>query len=145
MSRFVAQRLSSCQQHAASCNLRLRKWGGKTISVFALFKRKSADTSYADPKRKALDWGKKFFKVGAQLPRNVVAPTEETAGYFIPTFYKYGEKAIAIELAKWEASRQRPDGAFSGSDGVPYTFGTAQVIRGFLATLDDVPELAEPL
>jgi malonyl-CoA O-methyltransferase len=115
------------------------------MSVFTLFKTKSSDTSTADSKKKALNWGKTFFKVGALLPSNVVAPTEETAGYFIPTFYKYGEKAIAIELGKWEASRQRPDGAFSGSDGVPYTFDTAQVIRGFLSTLDEVPEFAEPL
>jgi len=117
----------------------------ENMSVFALFRTKPATTSSSEAKEKALDWAKRFYKVGAQVPRNVVAPTEETAGYFIPTLYKYGEKAIAIELAKWEASRQRPDGAFSGADGVPYTFDTAQVIRGFLATLDDVPELLQPL
>jgi len=115
------------------------------MSVFAPFRAKSTQKGSPDSKKKALDWAKKVYKVGAPLPENVVAPTEETAGYFIPTFYKYGERAIAIELAKWEASRQRPDGAFAGADGVPYTFDTAQVIRGFLAALDDVPELAEPL
>jgi len=115
------------------------------MSVFAPFRAKSSPTSSLDSKKKALDWAKRVYTVGARLPQNVVAPTEETAGYFIPTFYKYGERTVAIDLAKWEASRQRPDGSFAGADGVPYTFDTAQVIRGFLAALDDLPELAEPL
>src|SRR5262249_42028331 len=41
--------------------------------------------------------------------------------------------------------RQRADGSFVALDGVPYTFDTAQVIRGFVSVLDDVPELEEPL
>jgi len=82
---------------------------------------------------------------GEALPGQVVPPTQETTGYVIPTLYNYGEKELAIELARWEASCQRPDGAFSAVDGVPYTFDTAQVIRGFLAVLDDLPELEEPL
>jgi malonyl-CoA O-methyltransferase len=36
---------------------------------------------------------------------------------------------------------QKPDGSLAAPDGVPYTFDTAQVIRGFLAVLDDAPEL----
>jgi malonyl-CoA O-methyltransferase len=75
----------------------------------------------------------------------VFPPTEETAGYIIPTFMAYGERALAIELAKWEASRQREDGGFVGADGVPYTFDTAQVIRGFLAVMDVLPEVTAPL
>jgi malonyl-CoA O-methyltransferase len=59
----------------------------------------------------------------------------------IPTLYEIGEREMALEMARWEASVQRSDGAFSAPDGVPYTFDTAQAVRGFLAVLDEVPEL----
>lgn len=67
-------------------------------------------------------------------------------GYIIPTLYAAGEKDYARDLAKWEASVQRSDGSFTapGVD-VPYTFDTAQVIRGFIAVLDDLPELRKNL
>ena len=71
--------------------------------------------------------------------------TQEVTGYFIPTLYHVGEKELACALAKWEASVQRPDGSFVGPDNHPYTFDTAQVIRGFLAVLDDMPELENNL
>ena len=77
---------------------------------------------------------------GEALPREVFPPSQETTGYAISTLYQFGERTLAIELARWEASCQRPDGAFSAVDGVPYTFDTAQVIRGFLSVLDDAPE-----
>ncbi len=77
---------------------------------------------------------------GEPLPPQVFPPSQETTGYMIPTLYQFGEKASAVELAKWEASCQRADGASLAVDGVPYTFDTAQVIRGFLAVLDDAPE-----
>ncbi len=115
------------------------------MSILARFKAEAQPKRNLDPLIRTLDWAKRVYKVGAQLPANVVAPTEETTGYFIPTFYAYGEKALAIELAKWEASRQQPDGSFVGADGIPYTFDTAQVIRGYLSVLDDAPELLEPL
>src|SRR5438093_6310004 len=115
------------------------------MSIFAPLRIKSASAIGRDPVKSALEWARKVYKVGASLPATVFPPTEETIGYIIPTFYKYGEKELAIELAKWEASRQRPDGSFVALDGVPYTFDTAQVIRGFLSVLDDVPELEEPL
>ena len=67
--------------------------------------------------------------------------SQEVTGYVIPTLYRTGERAMALEMARWEASVQRPDGAFSAPDGVPYTFDTAQAVRGFLAVLDVMPEL----
>ncbi len=71
--------------------------------------------------------------------------TQEVTGYFIPTLYHAGEKELACALAKWVASVQRPDGSFVGPDNRPYTFDTAQVIRGFLAVVDDLPELENNL
>ena len=76
----------------------------------------------------------------APFPGNPTA-TQEVTGYTIPTLYQLGEKELACDLARWEASVQRPDGAVVALDGIPYTFDTAQAVRGFLAVLDDLPEL----
>jgi malonyl-CoA O-methyltransferase len=67
--------------------------------------------------------------------------TQEVTGSLIPTLVNAGEDALAVTLARWEASVQRPDGSLAAPDGVPYTFDTAQVARGFLAVLDHAPEL----
>ena len=67
--------------------------------------------------------------------------TQEVTGYLIPTLMDVGEEALAVALARWEASVQRPDGSLAAPDGVPYTFDTAQVARGFLSVLDAAPEL----
>ena len=67
--------------------------------------------------------------------------TQEVTGYLIPTLMNAGEEALAVKLARWEASVQKPDGSLAAPDGVPYTFDTAQVARGFLAVLDHAPEL----
>jgi malonyl-CoA O-methyltransferase len=67
--------------------------------------------------------------------------TQEVTGYLIPTLMNAGEDALAVKLARWEASVQKPDGSLAAPDGVPYTFDTAQVARGFLAVLDHAPEL----
>ena len=78
------------------------------------------------------------------FPGNPTA-TQEVTGYSIPTLYSLGEKDMARDLAMWEAGVQRSDGAVCALDGVPYTFDTAQVIRGFLAVVDDLPELEDNL
>ena len=81
-----------------------------------------------------------------RLPGDGVVPfsrsriaTQEVTGYLIPTLYEWGERTLAMELAEWEMSVQRPDGAFSAIDEVPYTFDTAQAVRGLLAVVDDMP------
>jgi malonyl-CoA O-methyltransferase len=71
--------------------------------------------------------------------------TQEVTGYLIPTLVNAGESALALELARWEASVQQPDGSLAAPDGVPYTFDTAQVARGFLSVLDQAPEFEENL
>jgi malonyl-CoA O-methyltransferase len=103
----------------------------------------AANISSLPPLGKALRWVKSHrLPGGGVLPhqKHKVA-TQEVTGYLIPTLYQLGEQELALDLARWEASVQRSDGAFAAVDGVPYTFDTAQVIRGFLAVLDDIPEL----
>jgi malonyl-CoA O-methyltransferase len=67
--------------------------------------------------------------------------TQEVTGYLIPTLMNAGEEELAVKLARWEASVQKPDGSLAAPDGIPYTFDTAQVARGFLSVLDQAPEL----
>jgi len=93
---------------------------------------------------KAVQWAKRVHRVKdgkIEIQSGIHPPSQETTGYMIPTLYNFGERDLAIELARWEASCQGEDGSSSAVDGVPYTFDTAQVIRGYLAVLDDVPEL----
>jgi hypothetical protein len=72
--------------------------------------------------------------------------TMEVTGYLIPTLKAVGETKLATELALWEASVQAPDGSFAApGEKVPYTFDSAQVIRGFLAVVDEVPALEKNL
>jgi malonyl-CoA O-methyltransferase len=60
------------------------------------------------------------------------------AGYYIPTLYQWGETELARQYTRWLMSIQLPDGAFPAPDGVPYTFDTAQIMRGLCAALNDV-------
>ena len=69
----------------------------------------------------------------------------EVTGYTIPSLYQWGEKEFARDLTIWLMHQQNEDGSFSAPDGTPYTFDTGQVIRGFVAALDDLPEVEKPL
>lgn len=72
--------------------------------------------------------------------------TPEVTGYIIDTLYRVGEKELAYDLARWEASIQRADGGFDApGTKVPYSFDTAQIARGFLAVLDDMPQMEDNL
>jgi malonyl-CoA O-methyltransferase len=99
------------------------------------------------PRQKAVQWVKAHVVPGSGVPVHHKDPavTQEVTGYFIPTLWRLGERELALDLARWEASVQRPDGAFTAVDGTPYTFDTAQVVRGFLAVVDEMPELEEHL
>jgi malonyl-CoA O-methyltransferase len=107
-------------------------------------RRKNSDML---PAEKAIAWVKTHRIPGAGVPphHKMNVAGQEGTGYLIPTLYNWGEKELARDFARWEASVQRPDGSFTAPDGVPYTFDTAQVIRGFLAVLDDMPELEDNL
>jgi len=60
-------------------------------------------------------------------------PYPEVTGYFLPTLHEWGEASLARSCTDWLVSIQLPDGAFPAPDGVPYSFDTAQVIRGLCA------------
>ena len=96
------------------------------------------------PLDKAIEWVKSHRVPGSGIVTHhrTDRVTQEVTGYLIPTLYHAGEKQLACDLARWEASVQRADGGFvCPAADVPYTFDTAQVIRGYLTVLDDLPEL----
>ncbi len=72
-------------------------------------------------------------------------PYPEVTGYIIPVLYQWGEKKIARDLCLWLIKQQNENGSFSAPDGVPYTFDTGQVVRGFISALDDLPEVEKPM
>lgn len=118
--------------------------------MFGLFAKKARIFTPDEEKavvRKAIAWVRKNQVPGQGILPNhkETRPTQEVTGYLIDSLYRVGEKPFAVELARWEASVQHPSGAFTAIDGVPYTFDTAQVIRGFLTLVDDHPEFEKPL
>ena len=97
-----------------------------------LFQRKTKP-SY----ERAMDWFKANMVKGQGIivhTRQPVAYAEVT-GYFVPTLYEWGETELAETCTDWLLSIQLADGAFPAPDGVPYTFDTAQVMRGLCAAL----------
>jgi malonyl-CoA O-methyltransferase len=72
-------------------------------------------------------------------------PYAEVTGYFVPTLYEWGEELLARDCLRWLVSVQLPEGAFPAPDGVPYSFDTAQVMRGLSAGLERGEPLQEPL
>ncbi|MFU2485940.1 prenyltransferase/squalene oxidase repeat-containing protein [Thauera sp. WH-1] len=104
------------------------------------------------PKKKpsyerAMDWFKANMVPGQGIivhTRQKV-PYPEVTGYYIPTLYQWGETELARTCTRWLMSIQLPDGAFPAPDGTPYTFDTAQIMRGLCAAIDDVPGTRESL
>jgi len=89
---------------------------------------------------RAMDWFKQHMVAGQGIIVHTKQPVPypEVTGYYIPTLYNWGEKELARTCTKWLISIQLPDGAFPAPDGVPYTFDTAQIMRGLCAALGDV-------
>lgn len=96
---------------------------------------------------RAMDWFKANMVPGQGIivhTRQTV-PYPEVTGYYIPTLYQWGETELARTCTRWLMSIQLPDGAFPAPDGTPYTFDTAQIMRGLCAAIDDVSGARESL
>ncbi len=98
--------------------------------------------------QKAIDWVKKHRipSQGIACHHKTKMVTPEVTRYIIDTLYRAGEKELAFDLARWEASIQRKDGGFNApGTNVPYSFDTAQIARGFMVVMDDLPEMESHL
>ena len=99
---------------------------------------------YLTPLQRALEWVKehRIPNSGIVVHHKTKNVTSEVTGYLIASLYGAGEEKLAYDLARWEVTVQKKDGSFTPPGiNVSYTFDTAQVIRGFLAVLDDMPHL----
>lgn len=85
--------------------------------------------------QRALDWFRANMVAGQGIIVHTRQPVPypEVTGYFVPTLFEWGETELARTCLRWLVSIQLPDGAFPAPDGVPYTFDTAQVMRGLCA------------
>jgi len=89
---------------------------------------------------RAMDWFKANMVPGQGIIVHTRQPVPypEVTGYFIPTLYNWNEPELARTCTRWLISIQLPDGAFPAPDGVPYTFDTAQIMRGLCVAIGDV-------
>ena len=103
--------------------------------------------SFQDHIVKAIEWLQDNYLIneGIAISSKQKISYPEVSGYMIPTLYNWGEKDLAKKLITWLISQQNKDGSFSAPDGLPYTFDTGQIIRGFVSVLDDCPEVEKPL
>jgi len=101
-----------------------------------------------DPLKNAVRWVKenRIPKSGIRVHHKTNEVSEEVTGYLITSLYNAGEKDFALDLARWEISMQQLDGSFvaPGTQDA-YTFDTAQVVRGFLSVVDDLPQAEKAL
>ena len=73
-------------------------------------------------------------------------PYPEVTGYFIPTLLAIGQINLAENFARFLVTVQNPDGSFSlDNPKDKYVFDTGQIIRGWVAIVDRMPELQAPL
>jgi malonyl-CoA O-methyltransferase len=102
------------------------------------FFRKPKKPSY----ERAMEWFKQHRIPGEGIIVHTQEPVSypEVTGYWVPTLYQWGETELARDCIRWLLSIQLPEGAFPAPDGVPYTFDTAQIMRGLVAALGDVSE-----
>ncbi len=113
------------------------------MNLLNIFKQKKT------PLEKAIDWVKtnRVPASGIRAHHKSKDVSQEVTGYLITSLYNAGEKDLALDLVRWEISVQRPDGAFVGpGTSVPYTFDTAQVVRGLMTiSKDHIREMEAPI
>jgi glycosyltransferase involved in cell wall biosynthesis/SAM-dependent methyltransferase len=100
------------------------------------------------PELGALHWIKthRAKEGGVVVSSRVPRLYPEVTGYLIPTLIRRGERDLALAFARCLVGVQRPDGSFADPAGrASYAFDTGQVLRGFVAALPHLPELADPL
>lgn len=98
--------------------------------------------------QKAIQWIHNHHLNGMAIPITDVRrrPYPEVTGYYIPTLLSIGETTMAEAFARYLVTIQNEDGSFSlDNPALKYVFDTGQVIRGWVAIIDRLPELAGPL
>lgn len=67
---------------------------------------------------------------------NTIYP--ECTGYYIPTLLKFGDRERAVNFGNYLITIQNEDGSWNEPSGeVPYTFDTAQILKGLVALIEN--------
>jgi malonyl-CoA O-methyltransferase len=81
----------------------------------------------------------------ASLPIDRQGPSPQVVGLCLETLLSLGCREPARRWAAWLVALQQPDGSLPGpDDAVTSLSDTASALRGWLAALDDFPELEPP-
>ena len=81
----------------------------------------------------------------AATPADGQGPSPQFVGLSLETLHWLGCREAARQWAAWLVALQCPDGSLPGPDQVEASFpDTASALRGWLAALDDLPELEQP-
>lgn len=125
----------------------LRRTDGLPLRTLWLGRRRASPLWHSY--EAALDWllANRLPHAGIAVSSERQVPYPEVTGYLIPTLLECGERELAVDLARWLISIQRPDGGFAAPDDKDesYTFDTGQVLRGLLTVADLLPEVEEPI
>ena len=120
----------------------------KVVTAFGIkikFKRKPSkakkEINYLEKYKLAKKWIEKYtienkgMAVVSTQP-NTIYP--ECTGYYIPTLLKFGDKKRAVNFGNYLISIQNPDGSWNEPSGkTPYTFDTAQILKGLVALVEN--------
>ena len=92
--------------------------------------------------RKSIQWIKGHTVDGNGIcltdRRMIVYP--EVTGYYIPSLLEWGERDLAVSFASHLCIIQKEDGSwYDSADQAPYTFDTAQILKGLIAIHDLYP------
>ncbi len=107
-----------------------------------LFKRKQKTTLSLDViAKRAKSWIEKYtvnnngIAVCSAQPGTIYP---EVSGYYIPTLLRIGDKTKAKNYADYLLTIQNQDGSWNEPSGkVPYTFDTAQIMKGLCALIEN--------
>lgn len=67
---------------------------------------------------------------------NTIYP--ECTGYYIPTLLRFGDRERAVNFGNYLISIQNEDGSWNDPSGtIPYTFDTAQILKGLVALIEN--------
>ena len=115
----------------------------RVLGVKVSFKRKNKkkNINYLKKYKLAKKWIEKYtvdnkgICVESNQP-NTIYP--ECTGYYIPTLLKFGDKKRAIDFGNYLITIQNEDGSWNEPSGkVPYTFDTAQILKGLVALIEN--------
>ena len=114
---------------------------GKLQSIFQKTRNKQESLPFVS----ALEWIHRNTINGVCVSNKNRTEYPEVTGYLIPTLLEWGEHDLARQYAAWLCSVQNGDGSWNGSDGTPYTFDTAQVLRGLIAIAPREPAVRDAI